>query len=679
MRRLHAIFGIAAAWIVLHGALAAGKQTAAPEALIPRSQLFADATRFGIALTGDGKRLATIALADGRRSISLATLGDGKSPQSLTLPAGHVPLGCQWAADDGRLFVTCRRAGAARVLVYTRGGDSRGELAADIAGSLQIARLSAAEPRKVLLAVRDKKNALAYWLAEVDGNANTHLLDAADVDRVYFDANWKPRAAERSLDDGTTELLGREGDTWTRLHLMPQDLTNTRRLPRAGVAGVVGLDAPGSELLIVDNADDDRSRLVALNVDSGNKRVVAADADADLMPNTVVDRRSGNVLAASAWFGPLRRHLLDDSLAGDFRLLERHFAATAGFVNISGADAAWLVAPLDGGPLRFHVFDRQARTVVPVGSTHPELDGIAPARRTAHVVTARDGLRLPCHLYVAQRLDADGDGRPDAPCPALVYVHGGPSIPNPWDNWFANRCLQLLADRGYAVLNVDFRGAGGYGKGFVRRIWGNWGRATVNDFEDIAHWAVDEKIALPEKIGIWGWSYGGLATFSALAFSPDTFACGISMYGLSDMEAFARYAALGPHRQQVYERIGNPTTAEGAAALRAQSPLYAVENVKRPLLVTHGAKDLVAPRMHSDKFVEALQQHGQQPIYLLYPTEGHDYRDARSWISFWAVAERFLHEHLGGRYEPAGDDLVNPPFEVLAGGELIPELSKVSP
>jgi dienelactone hydrolase len=667
-------FAIVAAcgWATIFSSLAGAHQRKGE--LIPRRVLFAEADRAAVAVAGNGSRAAFVDVRDGRRRLSLATLDAPHAGQEVQLPDDATPLSCQWSLDEGLLLVPCQRGDATRVFIHDPAAGRTSELAKDVTGSLEIARLSGARPGEALLAQRGAKGGLKYWQVALADGAAEPAIEAASLDRVLFDSDFAPRAATRAGAAGATEILRRDGQAWQPAYTMGEDLTNPRRLPRAGVTGVVGWNDASDELLLVDNNDADRSRLVARNLESGQTRVLAEDPDADLTVTPIVDRRTGQVLAASGYFGELRRNLLEPSLAGDFEFLKSHFGSTVGFAQIARGDAVWTVATLDGGPPRFFAYRSADRRLWPLGSTHSALDDYVLARRTAHVVTARDGLKLPCQLYVARRLDADGDGLPDAPCPTLLYVHGGPTIAAPWDNWFANRCLQLLADRGYAVLNVEFRGAGGYGKQFAQKIWGNWGRATVPDFEDIARWAVERRIALKEKIGIWGWSYGGLATFSSLAFSPDTFACGIAMYGLSDMETFARFVSFGPQREQIFERIGNPTTPEGKAALREQSPLFAVERIKRPLLMAQGGQDRVVPRAHSDRLVEALSKHRDDVTYLLYPKEVHDFRESRSWISFWAVAERFLHEHLGGDYEPAGTDLDDPTFEVLAGADQIPGL-----
>ncbi len=643
--------------------------TAKPQGLLPRRTLFAESDLLSVAVSGDAARLALVVQQPGGSKLLLATPSKPDERHALTLPEGLSPTGCQFTPDNRHLLVTCQTSGAARLVVFDPETGVAEPCGRDLEGSLELVRFTADPAPGIVVLQRGSQKRLRYYLAAAANEPSVLLLETNDFDRVLFDAGAAPRAATRQLASGATELLRRDGQGWTTLHTMAEDLTNGRRLPRAGVAAVVGLDDSTGELLTIDNTDRDRSQLVAWNLASGTSRVVAEDAQADLTPNPIVDRHTGRVLAVSAYFGELRRHVVAPEARDDLAFLEQQFGCAVGFSNVGLSDAAWLVAPLDGGPLRFHVYHRSQRSVTPVADSITGLKGARLARRTAHRVTTRDGLVLPCHLYLADRLDANGDGRPERPGPALLYIHGGPSIANPWDNWLTNRNLQLLADRGYAVVNVDFRGAGGYGREFVRQIWRQWGRGSVADLEDLARWAIDEKIAAPGRVGLWGWSYGGLATLSALAFSPETFACGISLYGLSDMEAFAKYASLGVTPQDVHERIGNPTTPEGAAALRALSPLFAADQMRRPILLTHGAQDLVAPRLHSDRLAEALQALGQPVVYLLYPREGHDYRRGESWISFWAVAEAFLQQHLEGDCQPPGTDLSAPPFQVIAGAD----------
>jgi dipeptidyl aminopeptidase/acylaminoacyl peptidase len=192
---------------------------------------------------------------------------------------------------------------------------------------------------------------------------------------------------------------------------------------------------------------------------------------------------------------------------------------------------------------------------------------------------------------------------------------------------------------------------------------------------DIVHWAIDRGICTADRIAIWGDSYGGYAALAGLTFAPDVFSCGIDMYGPTDLEGLAGLPFVARHTE-VIARLGDVKTQEGRDRLRQQSPLAFAERITKPLLLTHGTRDAMVPREQSDALVEKLQQRRHPVTYLVYADETHDYRSDDSWISFWAVAERFLHKHLGGTYEPFGDEMQRARFTVAAGAEFVPGLEK---
>lgn len=649
-------------------------QASADTALIPRRALFADADRPVAVLCPDGERIAYIEIQDATRSAWIAPADNPEARTRVALLDGGQPLGLWWSADGQRLIVQQRVQDGVRLSSSDASGASPIDLTPIPGVSARLERLSAKLPGQALVALNDRNPRVHdLWKIDLVTAEKTLVMERPEFRAVHFDASYRPRVAEKLGRDGTLELLRRADDEWVPLRTLDGDRTNTGRAPGAGVQGVVGVDAAGDVLYLVDNTGRDKSALLAVELAGGRETVLATDADADIRPIAVVDRITGRVLAATAQFDHLRRYVIDESVKSDFALLEKHFGAPVGTVGISAQDRAWLVAPLDGGPVRYRVYQRSRQTVQPLFSTYRALEQFQLAKRSERVATTRDGLRLPCHLYLPPGTDANGDGLPDAPLPTLLYVHGGPDAAYPWDSWTTNRCLQLLANRGYAALRVEFRGAGGFGKSFLEQGWREWGGKSQQDLVDLAHWAVDQRIAQPEKIGIWGWSFGGFSAFAALAFYPDEFACGVAMYGLSDLELFARRSSLVWRDTAV--RVGNPRTPDGLELLRRQSPLYSAERVTRPLLVTHGAKDVVVPKQHSDLFVSALEKHGKDVTYLVYPDEGHDYLQPESWISFWAVAEQFLHKHLGGRFEPAADDFEGANLQVPAGWKLIPELA----
>ncbi len=657
------------AWCGVEGA---ARSSAAD--LIPRAALFSSADRPVAKLSPDGKRIAYVEIEAARRSVWVAPVDEPEKRTRVRLPDNGQPLTLWWSTDGARLVVQQRVADGVRLLSCDLTQDKSIDLTPLRGVIARLEKLSPEMPEQALVAINDRDPQVHdLWSINLRDGKRELVIEGTGFRKIHVDAQYNPRVAEKLNPDGTLALLRRTNDRqWAPLRTFEIDHANTQRAAGAGVQGVVGVDRAGEHLYLVDNAARDKSILLSVDLATGEQTVLAEDMEADIRPTAIVDRLTGDVLGASAQFDRLRRHLIDASIRDDFAHLEQHFSAPVGVIGISAQDDAWLVIPFDGGPVHYHVYQRATKTVVSLFSTHAALDSYTLAPRFPHVATARDGLRLPCHLYLPPGSDADSDGLPDEPLPTLLYVHGGPHVAYPWDSWYTNRCLQLLANRGYAALRVEFRGAGGFGKSFMQQGWQEWGGETQRDLIDVARWAVDQRIAEKDRIGIWGWSFGGFSTFATLAMYPDEFACGVAMYGLSDLELFARHAGL--FSRDAALRVGDPKTASGRELLRRQSPLHFAERVTSPLLVTHGSKDRVAPQRHSDLFVEALEEHNKDVTYLVYPDEGHDYRRPESWNSFWAVAERFLHEHLGGRFEPFDNDLEGANLQVVAGRELIPGL-----
>lgn len=656
------------------GYAAAG--TAVVDELIPRRLLFSPSSVLTPKLSPDGRQVAFIRNEAGRRTLWLGEVSAPADARQLGGDVKGIPLNCWWTPRGDLLVVQYAVDGARQLICHDLEQGTSRNLTPLAKVQARLERMSHLHPGKILVGLNDRDPRVSdMYVVDLVTAEREKVIDGTGVRRIFCDANFVPRVAERLRRDGGIDLLRRTDDgQWEELATLDVDHSNVSRTPGLGVKGAIGVDALGRHLYVVDNSDRDKSALMSIEISTGAAKPVVADRDADVRALAVVDRFTGDVLAVSSHFGKLRRLSVDRSIADDLKFLEGQFSEPVGLSGVSVNDNSWLIVPFDGGPVRYLAFDRRARTIRPLFSTQPELDDFAMAERSHHIVEARDGVRLPCQLYLPSGTDADADGLPDEPLPCLLYVHGGPHIPNPWDSWFTNRNLQLLANRGYGVVNVDYRGSGGYGKDILAKGFGEWGGGIQRDIVDVARWTVEAGIAPEGKVGIWGWSFGGLSTFAALSFTPDEFACGVSMYGLSDMELFARLASLGTGGAGARSRVGDTTTEEGRERLRAQSPIHFAADVTRPLLVTHGGKDRTAPKSHSDQMVAALKKNGKSVTYLVYPDEPHDYRQPQSWISFWAVAERFLHEHLGGRYEPYGDDLNDVRMEVVEGADLIPGL-----
>jgi dipeptidyl aminopeptidase/acylaminoacyl peptidase len=258
--------------------------------------------------------------------------------------------------------------------------------------------------------------------------------------------------------------------------------------------------------------------------------------------------------------------------------------------------------------------------------------------------------------------------------PLVLFVHGGP-----WarDSYGYFSWHQWLANRGYAVLSVNYRGSTGFGKKFISAGDLQWGRKMHDDLLDAVAWAVAHGVTTVDKVAIAGGSYGGYATLAGVTFTPDTFRCGVDIVGPSNL--FTLLETIPPYweagKQQFYQRMGNPTTAEGKALLRERSPLYLADKIKVPLLIGQGANDPRVNIRESDQIVAAMKSKGIPVTYIVFPDEGHGFARPVNNIAFNAVTENFLASCLGGRAEPIGDALKPSTAQVREGAGSVPGLA----
>ena len=339
-------------------------------------------------------------------------------------------------------------------------------------------------------------------------------------------------------------------------------------------------------------------------------------------------------------------------------------------------DDYWIAAYLlDDGPVRYYRYDRARKQAQFLFSNREALEGLPLAKVHPVVIKSRDGLDLVSYYMLPLEGDRDSPGHPSSPLPMALLVHGGP-----WarDNWGYNPVYQLLANRGYAVLSVNFRGSTGFGKNFVNAANLEWAGKMHDDLVDAVQWAIEQKIADPQRVAILGGSYGGYATLAGLTFTPDTFACGVDIVGPSNLVTLLN--TIPPYWEPQVElwanRVGDHRTEEGRAFLTERSPLTHVDRISKPLLIGQGANDPRVKQAESEQIVQAMQDKNIPVTYALYPDEGHGFARPENNLSFFAVTEAFLAGCLGGRHEPVGSDFEGSSITVPAGAEHIPGLSE---
>ncbi len=285
----------------------------------------------------------------------------------------------------------------------------------------------------------------------------------------------------------------------------------------------------------------------------------------------------------------------------------------------------------------YYFYDVVEDKLTDLGKVSPWLNEDHMAEMNPIKYTSRDGLTI--HGYLTIPKGSDGKN-----LPVVVNPHGGP-----WarDTWGYNSQIQFLANRGFAVFQMNFRGSTGYGREFWEISFKEWGKSMQDDITDGVKWLIDEGIADPDRIAIYGASYGGYATLAGLTFTPDLYACGVDYVGVSNiftlLETLPPYWELG--RQMMYEMIGNPETEKDI--LQAASPIFHVDSIKVPLFVAQGANDPRVKQSESDQIVEALRSRGVEVPYMLKEDEGHGFYNEENQFDFYREMEKFLKKHIG--------------------------------
>jgi dipeptidyl aminopeptidase/acylaminoacyl peptidase len=633
--------------------------------LIPRRLLFADADRSSVRLSPDGRRLAFLAPANGVLNVWVAPVRDLRQARPVTWVTDRALAPWLYWLPNNRHVVFFRERGgdenwqAHRVDVHT--GLSL-PLTPGPGVRAYVQEISYRFPDELLLAhnQRDPRYFELFRVHAVTG-AST-LLEANDRFAFHFtDSHFRVRFAGRRADDGGTEYLRRRPDgEWEPVAriAMADDIT-TRP---------VEITDDGAELYWLDSRGRDRSALVAADPDDGAaRRVLAEDPEADLI-EVVLEPRRHRPVAAAAMTGRKRWHAVDPRYAADLAALVKASPGDLSIVSISDDARGWLAYYEHGArPGEYAHYDRATRATRPLFPAQRGLERAPLVPVEPVVVRARDGLALTSYL-------SRPPGARGAPGPMVLLVHGGP-----WarDIWGFMPTHQWLANRGYAVLSVNYRGSTGFGKAFVNAANLEWAGRMQDDLVDAVDWAVARGIGDPRRVAIYGASYGGYAALVGLTFTPEKFACAVDVFGISSlvtlMDTLPPYWKPG---QAIWKaRVGDYDTPAGRRFLEERSPLGRVDRITRPLLIGQGANDVRVRPAESEQVVAAMRARAIPVTYVYYPDEGHAFRRPENRRSFAAVAEAFLAAHLGGRFEPVGADFAGSSIEFRAGRELVPGLA----
>jgi dipeptidyl aminopeptidase/acylaminoacyl peptidase len=639
-----------------------------PTALIRRADLFGNPNRTLTTISPDGRRLAWLAPDNGVMNVWVSPIGRRDLAEPVTHESGRPLRTYVWAYDGRHLLYTQDVGGNESWHVYVVDLDTRStrDLTPFAGVRASIARLSRKLRHEVLITLnqRDQRYPDLY---RVDLESGTMTLVAENPGFAGFlaDQNFVARLAVRLTPDNGEEVLRPTGDgKWEPwIHLSPDDQPNS---------GPIGLDPDGKTLFFRDSRGRNTAALARIDLKTGDEQILAEDPRADI-GGIIADRDTGEPLAYTVTVARLEYRAIGPKIAADIEFLSRQGIGEWRVDSRSEDDRIWIIgAAQDIGPIAAYLYDRAAGTLTKLHDFRPALNDAPLAHMHPVVIRSRDGLDLVSYLTLPRGSDGADPGRPDRPLPMVLLVHGGP-----WsrDHFGFNTWHQWLANRGYAVLSVNFRSSTGFGKAFVNAGNLEWGQRMDDDLLDAVAWAIDQKIADAKRVAIVGTSYGGYATLVGLTRDPETYACGVDIVGPSDLGMLLKTIPTyweGTGRTKFYRAIGDPNTEVGRALLKERSPLFRVDQIKRPLLVGQGANDPRVVKAESDGIVAALENRGVPVTYVVYPDEGHGFARPANNLSFNAIAEQFLARCLGGRAEPITQaDLEGASLHVEVGAEQI--------
>lgn len=619
--------------------------------LIDRELFFGDPEISGAQISPDGKFIAFVKPFKGTRNVWVKRTEDPfDSAKPITADLTRPISQYFWSRDGKYILFAQDKAGDENYNVYAVNPADSPVAGQDVpsARNLTDAKGVAAniyavprsEPDALYVGLNDRDKAW-HDLYKVRISTGERSLIRQNTERLtgwVFDLKDQLRLATRSAENGDTEVLRVDDKGFTKVYSCNVFET----------CGPVQFHKDGHRVYFQTNKGSsiDLIRLELFDPVTGKEELVEAD------PLNRVDLGGANfsevsneLIATTYDDDRVRIYWKDKSFESDYKLLQKKLPGKEIGLGSSTADERlWLIsAGSDTEPGERYLFDRQTKKLTFQYRIREKLPRTSLAPMKAVRYKSSDGLEIPAYLTLPKGVAAKG-------LPAIVLPHGGP-----WarDSWGYNSLAQFLANRGYAVLQPNFRASTGYGKKFLDAGNKEWGQKMQDDVTWGAKYLITEGIADPKRVGIMGGSYGGYATLAGVAFTPDVYAAGVSIVGPSNLitllESIPPYWESG--RKVFYERMGDPNTTEGKAQLLRQSPLTSADKIITPLMVVQGANDPRVNKRESDQIVIALRDRGFPVEYIVAPDEGHGFARPVNNMAMFASAEKFLAKYLGGRYQ----------------------------
>jgi dipeptidyl aminopeptidase/acylaminoacyl peptidase len=605
--------------------------------LIPREVLFGNPVHTSPQISPDGASIAYLAPDQGVLNIWIRSLAC-EDQRVVTQDRDRGIRLFFWSQDSRHLLYLQDRGGNENWRLY--GIEVASGAVKDYTPfenvQVQIVQRDKHFPNELLIALNQNNPQLhdVYHLDLSSGETRLIAENPGNILGWVADAQFQVRVAVAANSDGSMSLLYRETPEaeWEKRLDWPMEDSLT--------SSPSHFSQDGKTLYLIESREANTARLVSLSLSDNSSEVLAEDPHYDVSrllvhPDTYAVQAVSFARAKEEW------QVLDQTLSSDFDLLEHYRVGEWDLINRDDADHTWLIRyNRDIGPVEFYAYDRGSQALSFLFVHQPALNNYTLAPMEEVCFEARDGLKI--EGYITWPL-----GLPRENIPLVLNVHGGP-----WwrDTWGYHPEAQWLANRGYACLQVNYRGSTGYGKDFLNAGDREWGGKMHDDLIDAVEWAIAHGVDR-QKIAIYGGSYGGYAALVGATFTPDVFTCAIDMVGPSSLLTLIRsfppyWAAM---LDNFKKRVGDPDTEE--EFLKSRSPLFKVDQIQIPMMIAQGANDPRVTVQEAEQVVAAMREKGIAHEYLLFEDEGHGLAKPENRLRFYAAMEHFLEAHLGGRSE----------------------------
>lgn len=601
---------------------------------LPLEDFFRNPEKSAYQLSPDGKHFSYMAPYENRMNVFVKAAGSDEAIRVTTVTDRDI-AGYTWANNDRILYMK------------DEGGDENYAIyGVNLDGS-------------DFKALTEFEGVRTEWIDDLEGDDDHILVGLNKRDRTIFDPyklNIVTGALEMLAENpGNISSWMVDHDSQLRL-ATTTDGVNTSLLYRPTVEDEwrtvlttnfrESLDPlfftfDNKNLYAASNLGRDKSAIVVFDLDSGEEtEVLFQHPEVDVYNLSYSEKRK--VLTSISYTTDKRhREFLDADTEQMFKRLKAQLAGyELGIAGWNKAEDKFIVRTYSDQSLgAYYLYDKVSNKVTKIEDVSPWLEEDQMAEMKPIQYTSRDGMTINGYLTLPVGVEAKN-------LPVVVNPHGGP-----WarDDWGFNPEIQFLANRGYAVLQMNFRGSTGYGRAFWEASFKEWGKTMQDDVTDGAKWLIDQGIADPDRIAIYGGSYGGYATLAGLAFTPDLYACGIDYVGVSNLFTFMETIPpyWEPYLDMIHVMVGNPAIEEDSLRMRSASPVFHADKIISPLFIAQGAQDPRVKKSESDQMVEAMRANGVEVEYMVEPDEGHGFRNEENRFKFYRKMEEFLDAHIG--------------------------------